>query len=250
MFALELDNLSKRFGALTAVDDLTLHLEEGALLGLLGRNGAGKSTTINMATGLLNPTSGSIRVLGLDLASHPLEVKRQIGVMPQDEGELDCLTGRQYLDFVGRIHGLDEGVIAQRSRELFETLELEPEPRAVIRDYSVGMRKKVALSAALIHGPRLVFLDEPFEGIDPLTARTMTDLLLALHRNGVTVLMSSHMLEVVEKLCPLIAIIEKGRLLGLGSLDELREDFASGGSLETLFIELMGGARTGELSWL
>jgi ABC-2 type transport system ATP-binding protein len=249
-YALEIDDLTKRFGAVTAVDRLSLRIEEGTLVGLLGRNGAGKSTTINLATGLLSPSSGRIRVLGLDLGRHPLDVKRQIGVMPQDEGQLDCLTGRQYLHFVGRVYGLEDAVIDRRSRELLELLELEAAPRALIRDYSGGMRKKLALSAALIHGPRMVFLDEPFEGIDPLTSRTIKDILVGLKRKGVTVLMSSHMLEVVEKICPLIAIVDRGRLLGCGSLAQLREQLERGGSLDSLFVDLLGGARPGELSWL
>ncbi len=249
-WALELEDVSKRFGAVTAVDRLTLRVEQGALVGLLGRNGAGKSTTINLATGLLAPSSGTIRVLGLDLAAHSVEVKRRIGVMPQAEGQLDCLTGRQVLHFVGRLHGLEEAEIGRRAGELLDLLELDAPPRALVRDFSFGMKKKLALSAALIHAPRLVFLDEPFEGIDPVTSRTIKDILLGLHAKGVTVLLSSHMLEVVEKLCPQIAIVERGRLLGQGSLDELRQLFERGGSLESLFLGLLGGARQGELEWL
>lgn len=248
--ALEFDQVSKHFGAVRAVNQLTLKLEPGAFLGLLGRNGAGKTTSINLATGLLQPTSGSVRVLGLDIGKKPLEVKRQIGVMAQDESLLDCLTGPQILQFVGRVHGLSHRDIAERTDELFQTLELAPEPQTLVRDYSYGMKKKLGLSAALIHAPRVIFLDEPFEGIDPLTSRTIKDILLVLQKKGVTILMSSHVLEVVEKLCPLIAILDGGRLLGLGNLDQLKSQLGNAKSLEELFVSLMGGARSGELSWL
>ncbi len=248
--AIEITDVSKRFGPVTAVDALNLRIEEGAFVGLLGRNGAGKSTIINMATGLLTPSAGRIRVLGLDIKHKAIAIKGQIGVMPQDEGQLDCLTGPQYLDLVGRLYGLTREVIEGRRQELFGTLELEPEPGALIREYSYGMRKKLALCAALVHGPKVLFLDEPFEGIDPLTARTIKEILLRLQKKGVTVLMSSHMIEVVERLCPVIIIIERGRLVCSGSLEDIRAEHGDGASLESLFVELMGGARQGELSWL
>ena len=245
--ALELVDLTKRFGDKAAVDDLSLRLEPGAFLGLLGRNGAGKSTTLKMVTGLLRPTSGRIRVLGLDLESDGLAVKRQIGAMPEDMALLDMLTGPQYLRFVGRMYGLDEAIIDARRAELFDTLDLAPGPKLLIADYSFGMKKKVALCAAILHGPRIVFLDEPFEGIDPVTSRTIKDILHSLQQRGVTLVLTSHILEVVEKLCPLIAILDEGRLKGFGTLDELRR---GNESLEQLFVDLVGGAQKGELSWL
>lgn len=245
--ALELVNLTKRFGTMAAVDDLSLTLAPGTFLGLLGRNGAGKSTTLKMVTGLLKPTSGSIRVLGLDLAAEPLAVKRQIGAMPEDMALLDMLTGPQYLRFVGRMYGLPDALIDSRQAELFDTLDLAPAPRTLIADYSFGMKKKVALCAAILHGPRIVFLDEPFEGIDPVTSRTIKDILSTLQQRGVTLVLTSHILEVVERLCPLIAILDEGRLKGYGPLDELRQ---GGESLEQLFVGLVGGAQKGALSWL
>jgi len=245
--ALELVDLTKHFGDTRAVDGLSLRLEPGAFLGLLGRNGAGKSTTLKMVTGLLRPTSGRIRVLGLDLEADPLAVKRQIGAMPEDMALLDMLTGPQYLRFVGRMYGLDEAIIDARRLELFDKLDLAPGPRTVIADYSFGMKKKVALCAAILHGPRMVFLDEPFEGIDPVTSRTIKDILQTLQQRGVTLVLTSHILEVVEKLCPLIAILDEGRLKGFGTLDELRRGSES---LEQLFVDLVGGAQKGELSWL
>ena len=248
--ALELDRVSKVFGSVTAVDDLSLALPVGAFLGLVGRNGAGKSTTINLAVGLLRPTAGRLAVLGLDVTREALAVKRQIGVMTQDEGSLDCLTGEQTLDLVGALHGLDRVTVAERRGELFEVLDLAPGSGALVRDYSFGMKKKLALAAALIHAPRLLFLDEPLEGIDPVTARTIRDLLLELNRRAVTILMSSHNLELVERLCPLVAIIDRGRLLGFGSLAEIRAVHGREDGLESLFVDLMGGARAGQLSWL
>jgi len=245
--ALELLNLTKRFGDQTAVDDLSLSLEPGTFLGLLGRNGAGKSTTLKLVTGLLKPTSGRIRVLGLDLEADPLAVKRQIGAMPEDMALLDMLTGAQYLRFVGRMYGMPDALIDGRREELFDKLDLTVAPKLLLTDYSFGMKKKVALCAALIHGPRILFLDEPFEGIDPVTSRTIKDILHSLQQSGVTLVLTSHILEVVERLCPLIAILDEGRLKGFGSLDDLRR---GNESLEQLFVDLVGGAQKGELSWL
>jgi ABC-2 type transport system ATP-binding protein len=247
--ALELTNLTRRFGDTTAVDDLTLRLEPGAFLGLLGRNGAGKSTTLKMVTGLLRPTSGRVRVLGLDLAEEPIAVKRQIGVMPEDMALLEYLTGPQYLRFVGRMYGLEDVVTDSRREELFSKLDLAPAPRGLVADYSYGMKKKLSLCAALIHGPRVVFLDEPFEGIDAVTSRTIREILQSLQSHGVTLVLTSHIMEVVEKLCPLIAILDEGRLLGFGRLEELRAREGAE-NLEGLFVNLVGGAQDGTLSWL
>ena len=244
--ALELTHLTKRFGDKVAVDDLNLSIQAGDFLGLLGRNGAGKSTTLKMVTGLVRPTFGSIKVLGMDLAEQPIEVKRRIGAMPEDMGLFDMLTGPQYLRFVGRMYGLEEATLDARGAELFEMLDLKPGPRTVVADFSFGMKKKLSLSAALIHGPQMVFLDEPFEGIDPVTSRTIKDILASLQAKGVTLVLTTHILEVVEKLCPTIAILDEGRLKGHGSLKDLEGE----GSLEQRFVDLVGGARKGELSWL
>ena len=249
MPALELLDVTKRFGDKVAVDGLSLALEPGTFLGLLGRNGAGKSTTLKMVTGLLKPSAGSIRVLGLDLAAEPLAIKRQIGVMPEEMALLEHLTGPQYLRFVGRMHGLEDAVIDARREELFAKLDLAPEPRGLVTDYSYGMKKKLALCAALLHGPRILFLDEPFEGIDAVTSRTIKAILQALQSRGVTLILTSHIMEVVERLCPLIAILDEGRLKGFGSLDELRTR-SGAENLESLFVDLVGGAQEGELSWL
>ncbi len=247
MSALELVHVTKRFGEKVAVDDLSLTLEPGAFLGLLGRNGAGKSTTLKMLTGLIAPTSGTITVLGRSMQDDPIAVKRQLGVMPEDMALLEMLQGPQYLRFVGRMYGLDDAAIDSRAAELFDTLDLKPGKKSLISEYSFGMKKKLALCAALIHGPKLLFLDEPFEGIDAVTNRTIKEILLSLQKRGVTVVLTSHILEVVEKLCPLIAIIDEGKLKGFGALDQLK---AEGESLESHFVGLVGGGRKGELSWL
>jgi ABC-2 type transport system ATP-binding protein len=245
--ALELRNVTKRFGEKVAVDSLSLSIEEGDFVGLLGRNGAGKSTTIKMATGLIEPTSGSINVLGLDIATNSLAVRRLIGVMPEDMALLELLTGPQYLRFVGRMYGLDDALIDSRANELFDTLDLKPGARTLVTDYSFGMKKKLALCSALIHAPKLVFLDEPFEGIDAVTNRTIKDILLSLQKKGATLVLTSHILEVVERLCPRIAIIDDGKLKAFGTHDELGR---GAGTLESLFVGLVGGEQKGGLSWL
>jgi ABC-2 type transport system ATP-binding protein len=245
--AIALENVTKSFGEKLAVDALSLTLESGAFLGLLGRNGAGKSTTLKMLTGLLRPTSGRVRLLGLDMEESPEEIKRQIGVMPEDMALLEMLTGAQYLQFVGRMYNMSDETILGRTNELFEKLDLAAGPKTLVGDYSFGMKKKLALSAALIHAPKIVFLDEPFEGIDPDTSRTIKDILNALSSKGTTIVLTSHILEVVEKLCPLVAIMDKGKLLGFGPMDDLKK---GGASLEAAFVDLVGGARKGELSWL
>ena len=249
MFAVELKNVTKSFGTKVAVDNLSMSLEPGSFLGLLGRNGAGKSTTLKMLTGLIPPTSGEIHLLGLDLAKDPLAVKRQIGTMPEDMGLMDQLTGEQFLRFVGRMRSMDEATIELRRAELFELLDLAPDKGTLIADYSFGMKKKVALMAALIHGPKVLFLDEPFEGIDPVTSRTIKEMLLALQGRGTTLILTSHILEVVEKLCPLIAILDAGRIKGFGSLSTLRAE-AGHESLDALVVGLVGGVKAGQLAWL
>ena len=168
--AIVTESLTRRFGGLTAVDGIDLHVTAGQFFGFLGPNGAGKSTTIKMLTGLLAPTSGRVPLLGVDFSAHPVEVKRQIGVVPEGMGLFERLTGAEYLKFVGRMYGLDRATAQQRSEELLEFMQLADRPKSVIADYSHGMQKKLALAAAVIHGPRILFLDEPFEGVDALAA--------------------------------------------------------------------------------
>lgn len=243
--------LVRRFGDFTAVDGINLRVEGGQFFGFLGPNGAGKSTTIKMLTGLLAPTSGRIRVMGRELASEPLEIKRRIGVVPEDLNLFERLTGAEMLAFTGRMYGLRREEIAERARELLALMELDAEPRKLVVEYSHGMKKKLSLACALIHRPEILFLDEPFEGVDAVASRTLKDLLSRLTARGLTVFLTSHVLEIVERLCTDIAIISEGRLVASGALDELRRGIAVEGeeargsmSLEDYFIRVVGGART------
>src|SRR5271168_1819195 len=251
--------LTRKFGNLTAVDDVDLQVNAGQFFGFLGPNGAGKSTTIKMLTGLLAPTFGSMQLLGLDFATHPVEVKRQIGVVPEGMGLFERLTGTEYLNFVGRMYGLDRATTRRRSEELLEFMQLADRPKSVIADYSHGMQKKLALAAAVIHGPRILFLDEPFEGVDALAAGALKALLGRMTERGVTIFLTSHVLEIVERLCSHVGIIHKGRLVAQGSLEELRAGIAgeegSKTTLEQIFLSIVGqdGAQQPqleELSWL
>jgi ABC-2 type transport system ATP-binding protein len=251
--------LTRRFGNLTAVDGVDLTVAAGQFFGFLGPNGAGKSTTIKMLTGLLAPSSGRAQLLGLDFAAHPVEVKRQIGVVPEGMGFFERLTGAEYLQFVGRMYGLDRATTQRRSEELLDFMQLSDRPKTLIADYSHGMQKKLALAAAVIHGPRILFLDEPFEGVDALAAGALKALLGRMTERGVTIFLTSHVLEIVERLCSHVAIIHKGRLVAQGSLDELRAGIAgeegSKTTLEQIFLSIVGqegGQRPQleELSWL
>ena len=251
--AVETVNLVRRFGDFTAVDHVNLRVERGQFFGFLGPNGAGKSTTIKMLTGLLAPTSGEIRVLDRDLAAEPLEVKRRIGVVPEDLNLFERLTGAEMLAFTGRMYGLARVEIAERAGELLALMELDGEPKKLIVEYSHGMKKKLSLACALIHRPEVLFLDEPFEGVDAIASRTLKDLFSKLTARGVTVFLTSHVLEIVERLCTDIAIISGGRLVAAGPLDELRRGVtidvdghtsSAPLPLEDYFIRVIGGART------
>ena len=259
--AVETFDLVRQFGDFAAVDQLNLTVKRGSFFGFLGPNGAGKSTTIKMLTGLLAPTSGRVRVLGLEMAAVPLEVKRRIGVVPEDLNLFERLTGAEMLSFTGRMYGLGKNELAVRLPELLDLMELRDEPRKLIVEYSHGMKKKLSLACALIHRPEILFLDEPFEGVDAIASRTLKDLLSRLTSRGLTVFLTSHVLEIVEKLCTDIAIIAQGKLLASGSLDELRKGIRleEDGeeqpiSLEDYFIHVVGGTRTESeeevLQWL
>ena len=242
--------LTRRFGAFTAVDQISLAVQRGSFFGFLGPNGAGKSTTIKMLTGMLAPTAGRISVLGHDLVTDPLAVKRLIGVVPEDLNLFDRLTGAEFLTFVGRMHELDRQVVAERTAELLKLMELEDKTRALLVEYSHGMRKKISLAAALIHNPRVLFLDEPFEGVDAVAARTIKNLLERMREGGVTIFLTSHILEIVERLCTDIAIINEGRIVAAGGLLELRN--STDATLEDYFVRLVGGERhrAETLSWI
>jgi ABC-2 type transport system ATP-binding protein len=260
------EGLSRVFGNLVAVDHVDLRVDAGQFFGFLGPNGAGKSTTIRMMTGLLAPTAGSIHLLGLSLLENAIEVKRQIGVVPEGLALFDRLTGSEYLNFVGRMYGLDRATAAQRTAELLEFMDLTDRPKTLVVDYSHGMKKKLALAAAVIHGPRILFLDEPFEGVDAIASGTLKTMLHNMTARGVTIFLTSHVLEIVERLCSHVAIINKGRIVAQGSLDELRAGVAATAhvdagagaqklTLEDIFLAVVGHEgltrkSEDELSWL
>jgi ABC-2 type transport system ATP-binding protein len=253
------EKLTRRFGNLTAVDGVDLQVAAGQFFGFLGPNGAGKSTTIKMLTGLLAPTSGRMQLLGEDFAAKPIEIKRQIGVVPEGMGLFERLTGAEYLQFVGRMYGLDRATAHRRCEELLEFMQLADRPKTMIADYSHGMQKKLALAAAVIHGPRILFLDEPFEGVDALAAGALKALLGRMMERGVTIFLTSHVMEIVERLCSHVAIIHEGRLVAQGSLEELRAGIpgeeGSKTTLEQIFLSIVGQGgsehpQIEELSWL
>lgn len=257
--AIATEKLTRRFGALTAVNEMDLRVQAGQFFGFLGPNGAGKSTTIKMLTGLLAPSSGRMELLGLDFASHPLEVKRQIGVVPEGMGLFERLTGTEYLRFVGRMYGLDRATTETRTEELLEFMQLADREKTLVADYSHGMQKKLALAAAVIHRPRILFLDEPFEGVDALAAGALKTLLGRMTERGVTIFLTSHVLEIVERLCSHVAIIHQGRLVAQGSMEQLRagvgEQEGVKRTLEEIFVSIVGKsgaeqARLEELTWL
>src|SRR5881394_3614231 len=255
MDAIVTTSLTRRFGEFTAVEDVNLSVAPGQFYGFLGPNGAGKSTTIKMLTGLMAPTSGRMQILGLDLSTHLVEVKRQIGVVPEGMALFGRLTGSEYLNFAGRVYGLGRNTAAQRSAELLEFMELADKPKTLITDYSHGMQKKLAMAAAVIHGPKVLFLDEPFEGVDAVASGTLKAMLQRMIARGATIFLTSHVLEIVERLCSHVGIINKGRLVAQGSLDELRSGVGGAEgkmSLEELFLQTVGGPRNAvqELSWL
>src|SRR5258706_6527223 len=195
------EHLTRRFGDLVAVNDVNLRVAPGQFFGFLGPNGAGKSTTIKMLTGLLAPTSGRIEILGLDFTDRTADVKRQIGVVPEGLALFGRLTGAEYLTFVGRMYGLDAATTAARTTELLEFMSLANETKKLITDFSHGMQKKLALAAAVIHGPKVLFLDEPFEGVDAIASGTLKAMLQGMIARGATIFLTSHVLEIVERLC-------------------------------------------------
>ncbi|HUJ20042.1 MAG TPA: ABC transporter ATP-binding protein [Bryobacteraceae bacterium] len=245
--AIEIQDLRKLYGSKAAVDGLSLTVPRGSFFGFLGPNGAGKSTTIRMLTGLIPPTSGSITLLGFPMPEQEIEIKKRIGLVPDESLLFDRLTGAEFLEFVGRMYGLARPVAQERAGELLELFELL-EPRKLIAEYSKGMRKRVAMAASLIHRPELFLMDEPFEGVDAVGARLMKDILLDQVRQGATIFLTSHVLEVVERLCDRVAIIHEGKIVREGAMLELR---TGSETLEDVFVRVVGAERAFErLDWL
>lgn len=243
-----LRGLVKQFDETLAVAGVDLDVPAGSFFGLVGPNGAGKTTTLSMATGLLRPDFGTAIVLGHDVWRDPVTAKRLLGVLPEDLQLFDRLTGSQLIEYVGRLHGLDADLARRRGAELLDVLGLTDAARKLVVDYSAGMTKKVGLACAMVHAPRILVLDEPFEAVDPVSAATIRDILRSFAAGGGTVVLSSHVMALVEQLCDRLAVIAEGRVLAHGPVDEVR----AGDSLEQRFVDLVGGRRDlGEsLAWL
>jgi ABC-2 type transport system ATP-binding protein len=253
--AVEIGLLVKTYAGVRAVDDLSLSVPQSCFFGFLGPNGAGKTTTIKMLMGLSQPDSGSIRIFGRSLPDDSLAIKKQIGLVPDDSLLFDYLKGAEYLEFIGRLYGLSREISKERARELLALFQLADSGNKLIGEYSKGMRKRIAMAAALIHRPKLFLMDEPFEGVDAVGARLMKDILLEQVAHGATVFLTSHVLDVVERLCDHVAIINRGRILIQGTTAELRQSHAPGQgvdqTLEDVFVNLVGGDRYSEkLDWL
>ncbi|HJB09788.1 MAG TPA: ABC transporter ATP-binding protein [Candidatus Brachybacterium merdavium] len=246
--ALSVRGLCKSYGGTEVVHDLSLDVPRGSFYGIVGPNGAGKTTTLSMATGLLRPTDGTAHVLGIDMWARPEQAKAQLGVLADGLRTFDRLTGRELLTYVGLIRGMEARTVEERTDSLLAALDLAEEDGKLVVDYSAGMTKKILLASALIHGPRLLVLDEPLEAVDPVSAQVIRKILTAYVGGGGTVVLSSHVMELVEGLCSHVAIIARGELLADGTLDEVRR----GGSLVQTFIDLVGGGDVaeGSLSWL
>lgn len=246
--ALRLSGLRKRFGAYTAVDGVELVVPSGSFYGLVGPNGAGKTTSLSMAVGLLRPDAGTSEIFGVDVWSDPVHAKSLVGVLPDGMMLPERLTGRELLHYLGRLRGMDARTVDARAEELLTVLELTEAERTLVIDYSTGMRKKVGLATALLHAPRLLVLDEPFEAVDPVSAATIRVILQRFVASGGSVVFSSHVMALVEQLCDHVGVIAKGRVVAAGTVSEVR----AGRNLEDVFVELVG-ARTGGtegLSWL
>ena len=246
--AIAVTNLRKVYGGKAAVDGLSLNVPRGSFFGFLGPNGAGKSTTIRMLIGLIPATSGTIELLGLPMPAEETAIKQRIGLVPDDSLLFDRLTGLEFLEFVGRMYSLERSQARRRAAELLELFELSDEGRKIIGEYSKGMRKRVAMAASLIHRPELFLMDEPFEGVDAVGARLMKDILLDQVKHGATIFLTSHVLEVVERLCDHAAIINDGKIVAEGSMAELR---SGSETLEEVFVRTVGADREyGKLDWL
>jgi ABC-2 type transport system ATP-binding protein len=246
--ALAIRGLVKRFDQKVAVAGVDLDVPTGSFYGLLGPNGAGKTTCLSMAVGLLRPDAGKVWVLGRDAWTQPLEAKRLLGALPDSGRVFDRLSGQELLAYTGLLRGMDRDVVDARARELLDVLDLSSAGKTLVVDYSAGMKKKVGLACALLHAPRLLVLDEPFEAVDPVSAALIRDILQRYVAGGGTVIFSSHVMEVVERLCSHIAILADGQIRRVGTTDEVR----GGRDLEDVFVEVVGGrvATGSELSWL
>jgi ABC-2 type transport system ATP-binding protein len=240
--ALEIRGLTKRFGDKVAVDNLELTVPSGSFYGLVGPNGAGKTTTLSMATGLMRPDAGDITIHGVNVWHDLLKAKRLVGVLSDGVRLFDRLTGTQLVTYAGLLSGMNRETVAERTRDLLNLLDLESAGGTLVVDYSAGMTKKIALACALVHAPSLLVLDEPFESVDPVSAANIRDILDGFVKSGGTVIVSSHAMDLVQRMCDHVAVIAGGRVLAAGTTEEVRQ----GSTLEDRFVELVGGRRTGK----
>jgi ABC-2 type transport system ATP-binding protein len=244
---LAIAGLSKRFGDTVAVDAIDLAVTAGSIFGIVGPNGAGKTTTLSMVTGLVRPDAGTVVVHGASVWKDPVAAKRAMGVLPDRLRLFDRLTGAQLLYYSGVLRGLDAKTVRERSADLVGAFGLEDAVNRLVADYSAGMTKKIALAAAMIHSPRLLILDEPFESVDPVSAANIIEILQKYTASGGTVVLSSHSMDLIQRICDSVAIIVSGRLLASGTMQQVRE----GGTLEDRFVELAGGRKAAEgMEWL
>jgi len=246
--AIAVRGLRKSFGTKEAVAGIDLRIEAGSLAGLVGPNGAGKTTSLSMMTGLLRPDGGQVLIKGLDVWADPAAAKAIIGVVPAEARLFERLSGKELLEYSGRLRGMPAAEARSRTQQLLDVLDLAEDAKRLVADYSTGMRKKVALGCALIHNPEVLFLDEPLEGVDPVSADVIRKLLTRYVSSGSTVLFSSHVMELVEQICDHVSIIDKGRIVATGTTDEVR----GGKTLQQAFIDLVGSRAHDEevLSWL
>jgi ABC-2 type transport system ATP-binding protein len=245
--ALSIRGLAKRFGTKIAVDGISLDVPAGSFFGIVGPNGAGKTTTLSMATGLLRPDFGTAVVHGVDVWGQPLEAKKLMGILPDGVRLFDRLSGEQLVTYAGLLRGMGRDVVAARVRELLAALDLSQDAGTLVVDYSAGMTKKIALASALIHAPKVLVLDEPFESVDPVSAANIRDILDRYVASGGTVIVSSHVMDLVQRMCDHVAVIAGGRILAAGTIDQVR----AGATLEERFVQLVGGrSQTEGLEWL
>lgn len=245
--AMALRGLTKHYGTTRAADAIDLDIPAGSFYGVVGPNGAGKTTTLSMATGLLKPDAGSVHIVGIDIWARPDEAKPLLGVLPDGLRTFDRLTGAELISYAGRLRGLDPDIIETRRDDLVDALDLVGAASTLVMDYSAGMAKKIALACALVHAPRVLVLDEPFEAVDPVSAGAIRRILTDFVAAGGTVVMSSHVMALVERLCDHVAVVGGGRILQSGTIDEVR----AGSELEDRFVALVGNVREHrDLLWL
>jgi len=242
LIAIEIADLTKNFGNLKAVNKLNLRVRRGEIFGFLGPNGAGKTTTIRLMTGLLQPTSGTVKIIGKDIQKNPIDAKKNIGLVPEQPQIYEKLTGIEFLKFMGNLFEIEKNEINKKIKELLKLFDLTDRGEELIQSYSHGMRQKIAIAGALIHSPKVLFFDEPTVGLDPRSAKILKDILKFRAKSGDCIFMSTHILEIAERICDRVGIINNGKLIATGNMDELRRiSKEDNGNLEEIFLQLTGG---------